>query len=286
MYSLQPEPERAHRWIVLIVAGLLSTGVQAGALFAASRIEPRARPAPKTQVEMVMVKRPAPTPIEVPPPPPPVEALKPVEAPKPKPKPKPKAKAPKPKPKKAKRPKRRPKKVARKAPPKPVAPKAESPQPPPKTAAPRLIAGLSLGSTVTGGSGPRMGIGNTALGDPGRVASAPVKRARPSGQPDGEGRAPKTEHRPVRVAARLKRKTQPAYPKGARRQGIEGVVIVLLTINDAGRVAGARVVKGIGHGLDEAALAAARKTIWTPATMDGAPIKSTRRFNVRFTLES
>lgn len=59
-----------------------------------------------------------------------------------------------------------------------------------------------------------------------------------------------------------------------------------ITINAAGYVESASVVSGLGHGLDESALRAARETLWAPALLDGQPVRTTRRFNVRFTLQS
>ncbi len=291
MYSLQQEPEKAGRWIVLLGAGLLSVGVQAGVILGATKITPPKRPPPppRTQMALVNIERPKPVePVQKP-----VE--KPVEKPKPVEKAKVEAKKPKPKPKvrkkrkaRKKRLKKRAKKrIVKKAPAKSTPAKAEQAKPAKRK--PRLIAGLNLGSTVKGGSGPRFGTGNTVMGDPGDVAEAPIKRDRPSGRPDGkvdgQGSEPETPP-PIRRAAKLKKKTLPNYPAAARRDGIEGVVIVLLTIDSSGRVKAAKLIKGIGHGLDEAALAAAKKTIWSPATVDGAPTKSMRRFNVRFTLES
>jgi TonB family protein len=61
--------------------------------------------------------------------------------------------------------------------------------------------------------------------------------------------------------------------------------VLSITINPRGRVEDASVLRGLGAGLDESALTAARNTLWSPATIDGEPVRSTRRFNVRFTLQ-
>ncbi|MCB9535504.1 MAG: energy transducer TonB [Myxococcales bacterium] len=77
----------------------------------------------------------------------------------------------------------------------------------------------------------------------------------------------------------------PDYPAAARKEGIEGTVVLSIVVDTEGRVVRATVVKGLGHGLDQAAVEAAKATLWHPATVGGRPTQSTRRFHVRFTLE-
>ncbi|MCD6375624.1 MAG: energy transducer TonB [Caldisericaceae bacterium] len=59
-------------------------------------------------------------------------------------------------------------------------------------------------------------------------------------------------------------KEKPVYPELARKAGIEGIVVVTVTIGKDGRVEDAKIFKSIPM-LDEAALAAARKCIFKPA---------------------
>jgi len=138
-----------------------------------------------------------------------------------------------------------------------------------------LVAGLTLSSTTAAGRGPRFGVGNTELGTPGARAADPAVAASP---PTAAGTA--------RVEARLLDGAAPEYSSEARREGIEGVVVLALKIDASGHVEEARVVRGLGHGLDEPALQAARETRWAPATLAGTAVSSTRRFTVRFTLRS
>ena len=126
------------------------------------------------------------------------------------------------------------------------------------------------------------GVDGFAAGDP--VHGVPGGRAPTASAPappDDIASSPA-----VRREARLRSRVTPEYPRAARREGIEGVVLIALTITADGRVAEARLLRGIGHGLDDAALIASRKTLWSPATIDGRPVRSQRRFNVRFTLDS
>jgi len=77
---------------------------------------------------------------------------------------------------------------------------------------------------------------------------------------------------------------RPAYTEEARAASIEGKVRVELTVNERGAVSGAKVLQGLGFGLDEAALAAVREATFEPATKCGVAIASTFVLSVRFVL--
>lgn len=62
------------------------------------------------------------------------------------------------------------------------------------------------------------------------------------------------------------------YPAEAASAGLEGVVGLLITVDDTGLVTAADVVEPAGHGFDESAQAAAKQLRFTPATDDGKPI--------------
>ncbi len=59
-------------------------------------------------------------------------------------------------------------------------------------------------------------------------------------------------------------KEKPVYPELARKAGIEGIVVVTVTIGKDGHVEDAKIFKSIPM-LDEAALEAARKCVFKPA---------------------
>ncbi|MBI4551250.1 MAG: energy transducer TonB [Candidatus Latescibacteria bacterium] len=65
---------------------------------------------------------------------------------------------------------------------------------------------------------------------------------------------------------------QPKYPEMARRAGVEGMVILHVLIDKSGKVRDVRVIKGIGAGLDEAAVEAVRQWIYTPAIQNHKPV--------------
>jgi len=93
-----------------------------------------------------------------------------------------------------------------------------------------------------------------------------------------------TAHADELAPPRLERRSPPTYPEQAQRDRIEGVVVVEVSIDATGRVTGARVTKPLGHGLDEAALAAARTSVFSPATRNGAPISATIELTIPFQL--
>ena len=65
-----------------------------------------------------------------------------------------------------------------------------------------------------------------------------------------------------------------SYPPEAERAGIEGKVRLRVALDARGRVSSARVLRGLGHGLDEAAVEAlTRRCRFTPAiATDGRPV--------------
>ena len=75
-----------------------------------------------------------------------------------------------------------------------------------------------------------------------------------------------------------------AYPKQALDEGFRSpaAVALKLTIDVAGAVTQAVVEEAVGHGFDEAAVAAALKLQFTPATRDGKPVAARIRFVYRF----
>ncbi len=63
------------------------------------------------------------------------------------------------------------------------------------------------------------------------------------------------------------------YPEEAKRNGVEGKVFIQAFIDETGNVVEAKVIKGVGHGLDEAALEAVKQTKFTPGKQKGKPVK-------------
>jgi TonB family protein len=70
----------------------------------------------------------------------------------------------------------------------------------------------------------------------------------------------------------LLREVKPDYSEQARRRGVEGDVVMEIVVRHDGSVGDVRVLHGLGHGLDERAVAAVRQWRFTPATRRGAAV--------------
>jgi protein TonB len=77
---------------------------------------------------------------------------------------------------------------------------------------------------------------------------------------------------------------QPVGTEAARAAGVEGKVRVQLTVDESGRVVDVKLLQGLGYGLDEAALAAAKRAEFEPAVRCGKPARATFNISMRFTL--
>lgn len=78
---------------------------------------------------------------------------------------------------------------------------------------------------------------------------------------------------------------QPAYPDAARKDGIEGIVVLDCLIGADGQVHDIKVLRPLPEGLTEAATEAVRQWRFEPATKDGRPIEARYVLTVRFTLD-
>jgi protein TonB len=168
-------------------------------------------------------------------------------------------------------------------------PKAPAEAPPPPTDAPPPTAvandapdfGVSLSGGVDGtgialplgGSARQPGVPTTAKAAPKRLSAVAV--------PATVGLDPCEE---PAAKPRPKNVPQPAGTEAARAAGIEGKVRVQLTVDEAGRVVDVRLLQGLGYGLDEAALVAARQAEFEPALRCGKATRATFNISMRFTL--
>jgi TonB family protein len=102
---------------------------------------------------------------------------------------------------------------------------------------------------------------------------------------DVEGHVDATfAERAVDAPARLTRGEAAAYPARARADGLEGDVQMELVVSRSGDVESVRVAESPGHGLDEAAIAAARTFRFTPAVKEGRPVRVRVRWTLQFRL--
>jgi len=83
---------------------------------------------------------------------------------------------------------------------------------------------------------------------------------------------------------RFARRVVAKYPVQARRFGKEGVVVMLLTIDESGRLKSVEIVEKAGSGFDDEALEAVKSSTYLPATLDGRAVPSRAKLKVRFQL--
>ncbi len=77
----------------------------------------------------------------------------------------------------------------------------------------------------------------------------------------------------------------PRYTEAGRLARIEGVVILEVVVDERGDVTGARVLKGLPHGLAESAVETAMGWKFRPALRSGQPVKVLVTITVRFSLQ-
>ncbi|MGA8436601.1 MAG: energy transducer TonB [Candidatus Sulfotelmatobacter sp.] len=87
---------------------------------------------------------------------------------------------------------------------------------------------------------------------------------------------------PATVPVEITYKPQPVYTDEARSLKLEGEVLLEVSFGANGTLHVNRVVRGLGHGLDEAAMAAANKMRFKPALRMGQPVDSTAVVHVVF----
>jgi TonB family protein len=87
---------------------------------------------------------------------------------------------------------------------------------------------------------------------------------------------------PATTAVEITYKPNPVYTAEARNLKLEGEVLLEVEFAANGELHVNRVVRGLGHGLDEAALAAANKMRFKPASRNGQAMDSTAIVHVVF----
>ncbi|MET0414258.1 MAG: energy transducer TonB [Polyangiaceae bacterium] len=174
-------------------------------------------------------------------------------------------------------------------------PATNEPQPA-SNAEPIPLIGLSLESTVSG-TGPAFVTGTSRMGEtPVEQKASGAPSSGPAATASGAaGSAPVGTQRvataipsrdeKLEKPRRLQLK-EPAYPATLRAQGIEGEVLVTVSIDARGVVQQAAVLRGSGHAeFDAAALSAARAERFAPAARDGTPVPFTLSYTYRFRIE-
>ena len=139
--------------------------------------------------------------------------------------------------------------------------------------------GQAAAAVTTGGFGgaapsPRGAINDAEV----RTAGFDLRASSPA--PSSGTTVPKPIDRPVEIVF----KPSPEYTDEARSARIEGTVTLDLEFSATGDVRVLRVVRGLGHGLDEAAERAALRIRFKPAQSDGRAVDSRATVHITFRL--
>jgi periplasmic protein TonB len=142
-------------------------------------------------------------------------------------------------------------------------PTPPTPEPPtPAPASDQVFEGGELGSVSTGG-----GLAVPA-GSPGGRPGGGGGNAPPGPKPQLEA-APVVPDYAVTTPPLPQGRCTGKYTDDAKTAGIEGTVVLDLVVGEDGHVRDIVVTKKLGHGLDEAAVAALRACTFTPGEKDG-----------------
>jgi protein TonB len=165
-----------------------------------------------------------------------------------------------------------------------VAPEAKTEAPPPVPVDNAGFAdlGVSLGNSEGPGIAIPGAVAAAATAATGKgAAAAPTATTHKVQQLEAPSQGAAACGDPV-VRPKRKVPVAPKYTMQARQAEIEGVVRVQVTVDESGHVINARVLSGLGYGLDESALAAAKATVFEPATQCGKPVVGTTVLPFRF----
>ncbi len=158
-----------------------------------------------------------------------------------------------------------------------------------------MPTGPGYGNGTSGASGARGVVASTGFGNgvaSGNAhASAQGGTVRQAGFGDADVPAPPTvQSRPAAqaaakiVPAEILSKPVPIYTEEARAKHIEGEVLLEVVLEASGRLHVVKIVRGLGHGLDDAAVHAAEQIRFKPAQKDGQPSDSTAVLHIIFQL--
>ncbi len=142
-----------------------------------------------------------------------------------------------------------------------------------------VIASTGFGNGVATGnssgpvSGSRGTIRQSGFSDASAVAAV---------QPTAKPAEPVVKSLPAEITF----KPRPAYTDEGRRLKIEGEVLLHVVFSASGQIRILKVMRGLGHGLDESAVRAAEQIQFKPALRDGHPTDSEAVVHVEFQLAS
>ena len=137
------------------------------------------------------------------------------------------------------------------------------------------VASTGFGNGVANppqGGGKKGSVQSSGFGDQSVVAEAPKKKADAAASATG--------------SVTILDKPRPEYTAEGRSLKLEGDVVLDLVFLANGTVHVNRVISGLGHGLDEAAIRAAQQIKFKPAKQDNQPVDFPARVRIEFHMAS
>jgi TonB family protein len=159
---------------------------------------------------------------------------------------------------------------------------------------PALPSGPGYGNGSGGATGVRGTVASSGFGNGVAIAPSAGNAARgqvraggfAAAEVNSEAARPKAnvEAAPAIQAVVILEKPNPVYTAEARRLGLEGEVLIQVVFPASGPVRVIRVTKGLGHGLDEAAVRAAQQIRFKPALQQGGAVDYPATVHIIFQL--
>lgn len=156
-----------------------------------------------------------------------------------------------------------------------------------------MPTGPGYGNGTGGANGARGVVASTGFGNGVAVGSARTTTAgtvKQAGFGNADVPAATVQSRAAQsaaakvVPAEILSKPTPIYTDEARTKRIEGEVLLEVVFEATGKLRVVRIVRGLGHGLDENAVRAAEQIRFKPALKDGEPADSTAVVHIIFQL--
>jgi TonB family protein len=151
-----------------------------------------------------------------------------------------------------------------------------------------LPSGAGYGNGSRGASGARgtiasVGFGNSVAvqssGNTGHIQSTSFASVAAD-----DGHRKVAIHQATSAPVSIQSKPSPVYTSEARQLRVEGEVLLNVVFTANGQIRILNVVRGLGHGLDEAAQHAAQGVKFSPAMRDGHPVDSNATLHIIFQL--
>jgi TonB family protein len=139
------------------------------------------------------------------------------------------------------------------------------------------------GVVASTGFGNGVATGNARTSSAGTVKQAGFGSADVPAPPTVQSRAAQPAPAKI-VPAEILSKPTPIYSDEARAKRIEGEVLLEVVFEASGKLRVVRIVRGLGHGLDDSAVRAAEQIRFKPALKDGEPSDSTAVVHIIFQL--